>query len=66
MGMISSKLEIPIQLRFILLLRILLFLIFSFPPGFNPVTRTFTKVVLPYLLKKVLSAKKVSQNVTYL
>ena len=31
---------------------------FSFPPGFNPVTRTFTKVVLPYLLKKVLNAKK--------
>ena len=44
--------KLLIQLHFILLLWILLFLIFSFPPGFNPVTRTFTKVVLPYLLKK--------------
>ena len=30
---------------------------FSFPPGFNPVTRTFTKVLLPYLLKKCLMQK---------
>ena len=34
---------------------------FSFPPGFNPVTRTFTKVLLPYLLKKCLMQKSLSK-----
>ena len=55
MGMISSKLEIPIQLHFIILLRIFS-LIFSFPLGFNPVTRTLTKVMLLHL-KKCLMQK---------